>query len=56
MFIISTNTSATGIPLGVLITSDEQQLTITSGLKMLAETLPDKTFMVKVQDKDLRLQ
>ena len=47
LFIVSTNTSDSGIPLGVLITSDEQQSTITSGLKMLAETLPDNAFYGK---------
>ena len=44
MFILSTSTPTSGIPLGVIITSDEQQATIKSGLKMLAEILPGKVF------------
>ena len=44
MFILSTSTPTSGIPLGVIITSDEQQATIKSGLKMLAEILPGKAF------------
>ena len=44
MFILSTSTPTSGIPLGVMITSDEQQTTIKSCLEMLAEILPGKAF------------
>lgn len=47
MFIMSTSTPTSGIPLGVIITSDEQQTTIKSGLEMLAEILPEKAFYGK---------
>jgi len=44
MFILSTSTPASGVPLGVMVTSDEQQSTIKRGLEMLAELQPEKAF------------
>ena len=42
MFIPSTSTPTSGIPMDMIITSDEQQATMKSGLKMLVEILPEK--------------
>ena len=44
VFIISTSTPTSAVPLGVLIPSDEQLSTIKQGLEMLAVTLPQKAF------------
>lgn len=44
MFILSTSTPTSAVPLGVIITSDEQLSTIKQGLEMLADTLPQKAF------------
>ena len=44
MFIISTSIPASGIPLSVMMTSDEQQSIIKRGLKVLAELQPAKAF------------
>ncbi len=47
VFIISTGTPSSGVPLGVIIASDEQQATIHKGMQMLAEILPKKAFFGK---------
>lgn len=44
MFIISTSTAVGGLPLGVIITSDEEQDTIAQGLQLLKDVLPDDCF------------
>ncbi len=44
MFILSTSNAAGGLPLGVLITSDEQQDTICQGLQLLKDVFPDDCF------------
>ena len=44
MFILSTVTPGGAIPLGVIVTSDEQKETITEGLTSLASILPDNAF------------
>ena len=54
MLIPSTSTPSSSIPMGVIITSDEQQVTIKSGLKMLADILPEKRLMARVQIKVLQ--
>ena len=40
VFILSTATPTSGIPLGVILTSDEQQLTIRRGLQVLGNVIP----------------
>ena len=47
VFILSTCTPASGIPLGVFITSDEQESTIKRGLEVLGEVLPANSFSGK---------
>ena len=42
--IVSTSTSTSGIPLGVIKTSDEKESTIPRGLKLLGEVLPENAF------------
>ena len=44
LFIMSTSTPTTGIPLGVIVTSDEQATTIHRGLELLGEVLPEEAF------------
>ena len=44
IFILSTVTPGGAIPLGVIITSDEQEETITEGLRSLASILPSNAF------------
>ena len=44
MFIIWTSTPSSGVPLGVMVMSDEQQSSINKGLEMLADVLPQKAF------------
>ena len=40
VFILSTATPTSGIPLGVILTSDEQQSTIRRGLQVLGNVIP----------------
>ena len=47
VFILSTSTPTSGIPLGVIIASDEQQPTIEQGISMLLDVLPEKAFFGK---------
>ena len=47
VFILSTCTPASGIPLGVIITSDEQESTIKKGLEVLQGILPAHAFSGK---------
>ena len=47
MFIISTSTPASGVPLGVMITSDEQQSTIKGGLEMFVVIQQENAFSGK---------
>ena len=44
LYILSTSHPAGGLPLGVIITSDEQEETITQGLELLKEVLPKHSF------------
>ena len=44
LFILSTSHPAGGLPLGVIITSDEQEETIRQGLELLKEVLPEHSF------------
>lgn len=44
LFILSTSHPAGGLPLGVIITSDEQEETISQGLKLLKEVLLKHSF------------
>ena len=44
IFILSTVTPGGAIPLGVIVTSDEQEETITEGLRSLASLLPGNAF------------
>ena len=44
VFILSTSNAAGGLPLGVFITSDEQQDTVCQGLRLLKDVLPDDCF------------
>ncbi len=44
MFVLSTSHSAGGLPLGVVITSDEQEETIQQGLELLKDVLPAGSF------------
>ena len=44
LFIISTSSSAGGLPLGVAITSDEKQSTITRALQSLLKIVPEGSF------------
>ena len=40
VFILSTATPTSGIPLGVIVTSDEQEATLQQGLLLLKEIMP----------------
>ena len=44
LFILSTSTCVGALPLGVIITSDEEQDTIRDGLKLLNDVWPDHSF------------
>ena len=44
IFLLSTVTPGGAVPLGVIVTSDEQEVTITEGLRSLASILPDNAF------------
>ena len=44
IFLLSTVTPGGAVPLGVIVTSDEQEETITEGLRSLASILPDNAF------------
>ena len=44
LFILSTSHPASGLPLGVIITSDEQEETISQRLELLKEVLPKHSF------------
>jgi len=44
LFIVSTAHPAGGLPLGVMLTSDEKKETITKGLQMLLDTFPTGAF------------
>jgi len=44
LFILSTSHAAGGLPLGVIMTSDEQEETIRQGLELLKEVLPKNSF------------
>ena len=44
LFIISTSSSAGGLPLGVTITSDEKQLTIKAAFQQLLQVVPKASF------------
>ena len=44
IFLLLTHTSAGGLPLGVLITSNEQEDTISQGLALLKTIFPDGAF------------
>lgn len=47
LFIISTSTAIGGLPLGVIVTSDEEQDTITKGLELLKDVIPSNSFYGK---------
>ena len=49
LFILSTAHPAGGLPLGVVLSSDEKEETITKGFQMLTETLPSNSFYNKEQ-------
>jgi len=42
LFILAISNSYGGLPLGAIITSDEQEETITQGLKLLQQVIPEK--------------
>ena len=44
LFILSTAHPASGLPIGVILTSDEKESTIRCGLKNLIEALPSYAF------------
>ena len=44
IFLLSTVTPGEAVPLGVFVTSDEQEETITEGLRSLSSNLPDNAF------------
>ena len=44
LFVLSTSHCAGGLPLAVMITSDEQEETIQQGLKMVKQVLPAEAF------------
>ena len=44
LFILSTSHPSGGMPLGVLITSDEQEETLTQGFSLLKQVLPEEAF------------
>ena len=44
IFLLSTVTPGGAVPLGVIVTSDEQEETITEGLRSLASILPENAF------------
>ncbi len=44
LFIISTSSAAGGLPLGVMITSDEQEDTVRQGLQLLQNVVPVGAF------------
>ncbi len=44
LFIISTSTPTSGIPLGVIVTSDEQESTVRRGLELLGDVMPEGAF------------
>ena len=47
VFVLSTHSVASGIPLGVLLTSDEREETILNGLELLKSILPNDAFIWK---------
>ena len=47
VFVLSTHSVASGIPLGVILTSDKREETILTGLQMLKLILPDHAFYGK---------
>lgn len=47
MFIVSTSSAIGGLPIGVIITSDEEQDTISRGLQLLKTVLPVNSFYGK---------
>ena len=49
VFIFSTSTPTSGIPLGVIIAFDEQQTTIEQDISLLLDALPEKGFLPKGQ-------
>ena len=51
LFILSTAHPAGGLPLGVVVTSDESEKTITKGLQMLMEMVPSGAFYHKGKKK-----
>ncbi len=44
IFIMSTHSSSSGIPLGVILTSDEREETIYNGLELLKSVMPENAF------------
>ena len=50
LFIISTAHPAGGLPLGVMLTSDEKEETIVKGLEMLMDTLPSGRFITGAKE------
>ena len=51
LFILSTSHPGGGLPLAVMITSDEQEETLAQGLHQLTEVLPQKAFYGRGADK-----
>ena len=49
-FLLSTHSAASGIPLGVILTSDEREETIQAGLQLLKSILPSGAFYGKGPD------
>ena len=47
MPILSTSTPTSGIPLCVIIASDEEQPTMEQGISMLLDVLPERAFFSK---------
>ena len=50
IFLLSTHSAASGIPLGVILTSDEREETIQAGLQLLKSILPSGVFYGKGPD------
>ena len=44
LFVLSMSNACGGLPLGVIITSDEQEETVTQGLKLLQQVIPEEAF------------
>ena len=44
LFVLSTSNACGGLPLGAILTSDEQEETVTQGLKLLQQVIPEEAF------------